>query len=179
MIELELTYLAKYLPDDLQKFPHKKIIDLYIDNGTNHPSLRIRKNSDKFELTRKTLVDEGDASRQNETTIVINEIEFNSFLAAKSRKIEKTRYYFENGDKVAEIDVFGGDLKGLVVIDFEFKREEDKSAFLMPEFCLADVTQETFIAGDVLAGKTYSDIESNLKRFNYKSLYATISPTIL
>jgi len=170
MIELELTYLAKSLPSDLTQLPSKKIIDLYVDNGTEHFDLRIRKNGEKFELTRKTPVEEGDASAQTEITIPINEAEFESFLPVKSRKIEKTRYYFEHEGRTAEIDVFEEKLKGLVVIDFEFENEVEKNLFEMPAFCLADVTQETFIAGGVLAGKSYGDIEKELNKFEYKLL---------
>jgi hypothetical protein len=55
----------------------------------------------------------------------------------------------------------------MVLVDFEFDTEEDQAAFAMPEFCLADVTQEDFIAGGILAGKKYQDLEEDLKRFNY------------
>ena len=48
MIELELTYLAKTLPVNIKGCQSKKIIDLYVDNGTDHFDLRIRKNGDKF-----------------------------------------------------------------------------------------------------------------------------------
>ena len=41
----------------------------------------------------------------------------------------------------------------------------------MPDFCLADVTEEIFIAGGMLGGKKYKDIEIDLKKFNYKKLY--------
>lgn len=39
--------------------------------------------------------------------------------------------------------------------------------FLAPDIALADVTQEDFIAGGLLAGKTYNDISAELGRFNY------------
>ena len=45
------------------------------------------------------------------------------------------------------------------------KTEEEKNKFGMPDFCLADVTQEDFIAGGYLAGKGYVDIEKELERF--------------
>lgn len=37
----------------------------------------------------------------------------------------------------------------------------------MPDFCLADITQEDFIAGGMICGKTYADIESEVQRFGY------------
>jgi CYTH domain-containing protein len=170
MIELELTYLAKVLPTNLKDCQSKKIIDLYVDNGTDHFDLRIRRNGDKFELTRKTPVDDGDASKQTETTIDLNQTEFESFSNTKSKRIEKTRYYFKHEGHTAEFDVFEDELDGLVLVDFEFETEAEKDSFKIPEFCLEDITQETFIAGGVLAGKTYNDIKEKLDKFNYKSL---------
>ena len=40
----------------------------------------------------------------------------------------------------------------------------------MPGVALVDVTQEDFITGGLLAGKTYNDIVPELKRFNYKQI---------
>lgn len=40
----------------------------------------------------------------------------------------------------------------------------------MPEFCLADVTQDAFIAGGMLAGKSFKDIEKDLGKFNYQKI---------
>ena len=170
MIELELTYLAKSLPDNLKDCPSKKIIDLYVENGTDHADLRIRRNGDTYELTRKTLLEEGDASKQLEVTISLNSEEFESLSGTMSRKVEKTRYFFQHEGRTAEFDIFEGSLAGLIVVDFEFENEEEKAAFVMPDFCLADITQETFIAGGVLAGKKYKDIKSSLGKFNYQLL---------
>jgi CYTH domain-containing protein len=171
MLELERTYLAKSIPDNLLSCDSKKIIDLYIENGGDHPNLRARQNGQKFEITRKVPVAEGDASRQNETTIVLVEEEFVSLLTSKNRKTEKTRYCYKYQNLYAEVDVFEGELQGLVVVDFEFDSEDQKNAFNIPDFCLAEVTQELFIAGGMLAGKTYTDIEVELQRFGYKKLF--------
>lgn len=40
----------------------------------------------------------------------------------------------------------------------------------MPSIALADVMQEDFIAGGLLASKTYHDIASELERFDYKQI---------
>lgn len=39
-----------------------------------------------------------------------------------------------------------------------------------PDFCLVDVTQETFLAGGMLCGKRYADIEAGLDRFGYRKI---------
>ena len=170
MIELELTYLAKYIPEGLKDCESKKIVDLYIENGSNHPNLRVRQNGQKFEITRKVPVEEGDASKQVETTIVLGEEEFNCFRTAKNRTTEKTRYYYTYQDLCAEVDVFEGALAGLVVIDFEFDSEEKKNTFVTPDFCLVEVTQEEWVAGGMLAGEKYEVIEKDLEKFGYQKL---------
>lgn len=63
--------------------------------------------------------------------------------------------------------MLSGPLAGLVIIEFEFDSIEEKNAFIKPDFCLAGVTQEDFIAGGVLAGKTYEDLKPELERFSY------------
>ena len=84
--------------------------------------------------------------------------------------MSKDRYNISIEGKMAEIDVFTNELEGLVLMDFEFTTKEEKSAFEIPSMALADVTQEDFIAGGLLAGKTYNDIVSGLERFNYKKI---------
>jgi hypothetical protein len=58
----------------------------------------------------------------------------------------------------------------IICIDFEFETEAQKDAFVQPDFCLVDITQETFIAGGMLAEKRYGEIEGELKYFSYKKL---------
>ena len=171
MIELELTYLAKSLPQGLKACRSKEIIDIYIPASSEHPKLRLRKNGDRYEMTKKEPVDDADASHQEEQTIILTETEFEGLSKLEGRKTHKIRYYYDHGGKIAEFDVFQGALKGLVVIDFEFTQPEEKEAFQMPAFCLVDVTQEQFIAGGMICGKTYKDVESHLERLNYKKLF--------
>jgi adenylate cyclase len=169
MIELEKTYLAKELPD-LSNCKSKSMIDVFIPKSERHPILRIRKNGDKFEITKKHPTKEGDSSKQHEFTINLTGEEFNSLSQINGKITEKIRYEFSYNGRICEIDVFQGMLKGLVLVDFEFDSEEEKDNFEMPEFCLADVTHEEFVAGGMVCGKSYEDIEEELKKFNYKKL---------
>lgn len=171
MIELEKTYLAQILPEGLGDCKHKEIIDVYIPKEDEHPKLRLRRNGDRFELTKKEPIREGDASHQEEQTIKLTEVEFNALNSQiKGKRTHKFRYFYDYNGYVAEFDVFQDALTGLVVVDFEFETIKDKDAFTMPDFCLADVTQEQFIAGGMICGKTYADIAKDLDRFDYRRL---------
>lgn len=174
MIEIEKTYLAKEIPSDLENCIFKEIIDVYIPKYIDHPNIRLRKNGDKFELTKKELVNDGDASHQTEQTIVLRESEFNTFnKQLEGKRVRKIRYNYNYNNRIAEFDVFQDELSGLVLIDFEFETLEEKDNFKMPDFCLADVTHEIFTAGGMICGKTYEDIKNDLKRFGYNKLYLT------
>ncbi len=167
MIELENTYLMKKIPEGLFDCGHKEVVDVYLPITSNHPVMRLRKNGDDFELTKKYPVKEGDASQQAEETIILDQGEFDMLNTLEGKRVHKVRYYYDHKGHLAEVDVFKGDLEGLIVVDFEFDTVEDKDAFMMPDFCLVDVTQETFVAGGMLAGKEYGDIEGDLDRLGY------------
>jgi CYTH domain-containing protein len=165
--EIEKTYLAKYLPEGLLQAPYKEIIDIYFPTKAEHPKLRLRKNGEKYEMTKKTLVNPADASSQIENTIPLSKDEFEELSQLPGKRVRKLRYYYDYDGLTAEIDVFQDALQGLVVIEFEFQSEEQLQAFRTPDFCLVDITQEDFIAGGMLCGKSYEDISNHLKKFGY------------
>lgn len=169
--ELELTYLVRWLPEGLLGAPSKLVVDVYFPATANHPCLRLRQNGDQYEMTKKSPVKDTDSSHQNEHTINLNEHEFNALAAAPGKRVAKQRYFYNYHGQSAEIDVFLEGLKGLVLADFEFDERGDQLAFKIPDFCLADVTQEAFVAGGKLAAKTYEDIEADLARYEYKPIY--------
>lgn len=172
MLELEKTYLAKYLPEGLAQCETRELSDLYIPFQSAHPKMRIRKKGGKHEITKKVRIEASDASAQEEQTMSLSADEYAALSQVEGKKLRKIRYEYSNGESlVAEIDIFQDDLSGLVVIDFEFDSGEEKDAFSMPDFCLADVTQEDFVAGGMLCGKKYADIESDLARFGYQKLF--------
>lgn len=114
---------------------------------------------------------EGDASRQEESTIILTREEFDALSSLDGKRIHKIRYYYDHKDLKAEFDVFQESLAGLVMVDFEFQSVEDKDRFIIPDFCLADVTQEKFLAGGMVCGKSYDDLVADLDRFDYKKLF--------
>ncbi len=173
MIELERTFLAKYLPANLDQCKKKEIIDIYIPGDSSHPTLRIRKNGDKHEITRKTLAKEGNQNILKEDTIPISAEEFKLLQSTNGRVLHKIRYYYPHNGQIAEIGIHQGPLQGLVLIDFEFENEEVMNAFEMPDFCLVDVKEagvKLALAGGLLCGKSYAEIEEQLNAIGYNKL---------
>jgi len=135
-----------------------------------HAHLRVRAKDNRYEITKKVSVVKGDASAHVESTIPLDTDEFSALSAASSRKVRKDRFKTMIDGHQAEVDIFRGLLTGLVLIDFEFESYEDKASFEPPASCLVDVTQEEFLAGGVLSGRTYKDIEPELTRLGYQKL---------
>ena len=168
MEELELTFLPRYLPEAVKGSRCQKMVDVYLPQSEPHPVIRARCRGESYEITKKVPVSEADRSYQTEQTISLTEPEWREFGAFSDKKISKVRYFYREAGYQYEIDVFDGELKGLVLIDVEFAARAEMSAFSKPEWLLADVTQERFIAGGELAGKRYVDIAEQLKSHHYQ-----------
>ena len=169
-IELERTFLLKYKPEGLEKSPFVEITDIYFPENAEHSVLRLRnRGNEKFEMTKKICIDEKDKSEMEEHTIILSEEEYKSLAKAGGKKVVKARYYYDMpGGERAEVDIFKDKLVGLVLVDFEFNDKKKKDDFVMPEFCLADVSQDEWLAGGILAGKGYKDIQKFLDKAGYK-----------
>ena len=170
MIELERTFLAGRLPEGLADCPSHEMVDIYFPATVEHPVLRLRKKGDRMVLTKKTTIEEGDRSRFLEQTIELSEGEYTALSRLWGKRLAKVRYDYDYNGRKAEVDVFQDALEGLVLVDFEFNSVEEKEAFEKPEFCLAEVTHEEFIAGGMLCGKSYADIKDDLEKFAYEAL---------
>ena len=90
-IELEKTYLIKYLPNEFVDFPFKEIKDIYIPKDTEHPILRIRKFGDEYEITKKQPIQGLDSSEQYENTIPLTREEFLVLEKIPSTNIHQTK----------------------------------------------------------------------------------------
>jgi adenylate cyclase len=61
----------------------------------------------------------------------------------EGRRIEKTRYEIPVGDGLTvELDVYAGDLEGLVTAEVEFASEDAAEAFAAPSWLGPDVTDD-------------------------------------
>ena len=169
-LELERTFLAKRLPEELKGAPAIRIVDTYIPDTVEHAQLRLRQKGDKYEITKKVPVSETDFSAQIESTIILNQAEYEAIERSSRKRVCNDRSKVQIDAPWAEVDVFQEELAGLVLIDFEFGSQNERDEFKMPDVALADVTQEEFIAGGWLSGKSYDDIEVELAKYGYKRL---------
>ncbi len=169
-LEREKTYLARYIPAQINGARSEIIRDIYIPD-IDHANIRLRMRGEILELTKKIPVEDNDSSRQSEDTIPLTQEEYDAFTSISKKELVKRRFYCTIYGHDAEIDVYLEKLEGLVLIDFEFNSDDAMTKFEPPECCLADVTQDIVSAAGRLAGKSYRDIEPQLADFGYEPLY--------
>jgi len=161
MLEIEKTFLVKNIPANLSSFKSIKIKQGYISTTTS--PLRIRQKGNKFEITKKIPLKEGDFSQVEEINIPLTRFEFNKLWKLAEKYLEKTRYLIPlKNNLMAELDVFSGKLKGLSFVEVEFPSESKMNSFKQPDWFGKDVTQEDFSANAFLADKTFFDIQQFL-----------------
>jgi len=162
-VERERRYLLRDLPEGLTRAdPHLQITDNYITASR----LRIRKVRDPrtnkwtVKFTQKFAPDPNDLSRTIITNTYLNALEAETLSVFNSNEIRKNRYSFEFDGRKFAIDMFLGDLFGLVLAEVSFDNDEELDSFPKPPFALADVTNEPLFSGGRLCELTFSDIRA-------------------
>jgi CYTH domain-containing protein len=164
-IERELRYLLQDLPEGLTRADHHlQITDNYI-TGTR---LRIRKVRDPktnkwvVKFTQKFAPDPKNLSRTIITNTYLNAIEAETFAIFEANEIRKNRYKFEFEGRQFSIDMFLGDLFGLILAEVSFETDEELDNFPMPPFAVADVTNNEIFTGGRLSQLTFAEIKDEL-----------------
>ncbi|MGI8735515.1 MAG: hypothetical protein ACR2LM_19695 [Pyrinomonadaceae bacterium] len=165
-IERERRYLLEDLPAGLTRAsPHTQITDNYI-TGTR---LRLRKVRDPqtnkwtVKFTQKFAPDPGDFSRTIITNTYLSAAESDVLAVFEANEIRKNRYPFEFEGRKFTIDMFLGDLFGLVLAELSFDTDEELNNFPLPRFALADVTNSELFTGGRLSVLTFAEVQKELR----------------
>src|SRR5688572_7477289 len=166
-VERERRYLIYDLPEGLTRpDPHVQITDNYI-TGTR---LRLRKvreprtNKWTVKLTQKFAPNPQDFSRTIITNIYLNALEVETLGISDANEIRKNRYHFEFEGRKWSVDMFLGDLFGLVLAEVSFKTDEELDSFPKPPFAVADVTNIELFTGGRLSELTFEDIREEIMK---------------
>jgi CYTH domain-containing protein len=164
-VERERRYLLQDLPEGLTRpDPHVQITDNYI-TGTR---LRLRKvreprtNKWTVKFTQKFAPDPQDLSRTFITNIYLNALEAEALAIPDANEIRKNRYPFLFEGRQWSIDMFLGDLFGLVLAEVSFETDEELESFQTPTFAVADVTNLELFTGGRLYELTFSDVREEI-----------------
>jgi adenylate cyclase len=139
MIEIERKFLPPQLPREhlSDAGEHMRQGYLAIDGTV---AVRIRITDRAAVLTVKG--GGGMARTEVESTVTVDEAEA-LWALTEGRRIDKVRHRVPlDGQLVAEVDVYAGDLDGLCTVEVEFDSEAAASAFEPPDWFGRDVTGE-------------------------------------
>ena len=164
-VERERRYLLQDLPEGLTRAdPHVQITDNYL-TGTR---LRIRKVRDPrtnkwvVKFTQKFAPNPSDYSRTIITNTYLNALEAESLSMFDANEIRKNRYKFQYEGREFAVDMFLGDLFGLVLAEVGFETDEELDNFPKPAFAITDVTNHELFTGGSLSQLSFEDIRREI-----------------
>lgn len=157
-MEIERKFTVRVFPSNLEQYPCKELEQGYL---CTHPVVRVRKSVKDGEATyilcyksKLGLEKKADATAQvcREEEMPLTKESYEKLLSkVDGRVITKTRYLIPYDTYTVELDVFAGELTGLVFAEVEFPNEEESAAFVMPDWFDADVTFDDRFKNNKLA----------------------------
>lgn len=152
-MEIEKKYLVNELPFELNTYEKEEIEQGYL---CIKPTVRIRKSNDDYFLNYKWKnknISDDNAIHNIEYEMPLTKENYEHLLSkVDNHMIIKTRYIIplNDGHKV-ELDIFDGNLKGLMFAEVEFKDDEDALSFNKPEWLGDDVSGNKFYDNTLLS----------------------------
>ncbi len=166
-VERERRYLLQDLPPGLTRAsPHTQITDNYI-TGTR---LRLRKIRDPLtnkwivKFTQKYAPKPEDLTRTIITNTYLSPQEYEVLSVFEGNEIRKNRYPFEFQEKKFSVDMFLGDLFGLVLAEVSFQDDGELDSFPLPTFVLIEVSNNELFTGGRLCHLTFAEVREELLR---------------
>jgi adenylate cyclase len=152
-MERERKFRLTRLPRGLRKCPHRRIQQGYLAVvGARRPGraieVRIRDEDGRHTLTVKG----GKGGRRTEIEITITRTTFRSLWPLTAgKRLAKVRYRVPLGNLTVEVDVYRGELRGLLTAEVEFDSDRQYRNFQPPEWLGREVTGEDRFSNSRLA----------------------------
>ena len=145
-MEVERKFLLSE-PPDLAGTDSDEIEQGYLAVGADG-EVRLRRKGEKLLLTAKR----GSGVSRDEAEVEIEPEAFERLWPlTEGRRLHKRRHLLPHGDLTIELDVYEGDLEGLLVAEIEFSSEDEASRFEPPAWLSEDVTGDERYLNETLA----------------------------
>lgn len=149
-VERQRRYLLSGLPEGVSpRDEHAQITDNYITNTR----LRLRKSrwvptgEWSLKLTQKQTLAPPDFGRALLTTLYLDRAEYEALSVFEANELRKNRYYLRHEGRLYSINVYLGELRGLVLAETDFETDAEMDAFPAPPFAHLDVTRDELFTG--------------------------------
>lgn len=146
--------------------PYSKTLEDKYLRGTQL-RLRIMKNSDSdrqiIKLTKKS--ESNSPFYQTISRILLSLDEYSLFNSLEGERLNKVRYYHLYLGRIFSIDVFEGELSGLILCETEAENLENLMSAEPPAYARYEVTTDPFFKGGNLCRTTHTELERKLSTF--------------
>jgi adenylate cyclase len=147
-IEIERKFAVERTPQGLDAYPCEPIAQGYLAVEEGRREVRVRRRGGRLLLTVKSEAGEV----RGEEEVELSEEQFERLWPLTSgRRVSKRRYRIPHGPLTVEVDLYEGELEGLVVAEVEFESEEQGRAFEPPPWFGRELTGEPGYANRRLA----------------------------
>lgn len=102
---------------------------------------------------------------QTVSRILLSSGEYELLDSLEGNRLRKTRYYHNYLGRVFSVDVFGGELDGLVLCETEAESFEELMLAEPPAYAKHEVTEDPFFTGGNLCRTTRSELLDKLSAF--------------
>jgi adenylate cyclase len=145
-MEVERKFLVETKPD-LEGTESDEIVQGYLAVGSDG-EVRLRRKGEKLVLTAKR----GSGLARDEAEIELAHADFELLWPlTEGRRLHKRRHLIPRDGLTIELDVYEGDLEGLVVAEIEFSSESEAGNFEPPGWLGEDVTGDERYLNETLA----------------------------
>src|SRR4051794_12862562 len=145
-MEIERKFLLSE-PPNLDAAAGDEIEQGYLAIGSDG-EVRVRRKGERLLLTAKR----GAGLSRQEAEVELDRAGFDELWSLiDGRRLRKRRHVMPHGDLKIEIDVYAGDLDGLVVAEIEFVSEEQAKEFEPPGWLGEEVTGDHRYLNETLA----------------------------
>ncbi|HMI98523.1 MAG TPA: hypothetical protein VK488_01685 [Gaiellaceae bacterium] len=158
--EFERRFLVEHLPERLVPDSGWRITDRY----TIDTRLRLRRmqplagGESVFKLGQKESPAAPDFSRMTITNIYLSAAEYEVFAVLPARELQKRRCHLEQDGRVYSLNVFDGQLAGLILAGLDFETDDELREYRqLPDWALQDVSDDERFTGGALASLTADD----------------------
>jgi adenylate cyclase len=145
-MEVERKFLVSQSPD-LHGTEAQEIDQGYLSLGEDG-EVRLRRKGERLLLTAKR----GAGLSREEAEVELDRDAFERlWTLTEGRRLHKRRHVLPHDGHEIEVDVYAGQLEGLLVAEIEFGSEEEARAFEPPEWLGEDVTGDPRYLNETLA----------------------------
>lgn len=158
-IERERRFLLAEAPVASMVTATRSITDRYVI-GTRLRLRRIEATDGGVErkLTQKVPLDQPGAVQGLITTMYLSVDEYDALAGLPAHVLTKTRHSIG----VVGVDVFAGELCGLVLAEAEFETDDAAESFAPPTGCVVEVTDDVRFTGGALVTTTRHELQATL-----------------